>query len=121
MKLFASHPVIYYRLKMIDKDGKFSHSGVVVIKNEKVGSLQVAVTPNPFSDKFQLQLQSEIVGMAKLNVRDITGKLIESRYKYIAAGSSIIEITSLNNLHKGIYIIEIEMNNIKQQVKAVKN
>jgi hypothetical protein len=106
---------------MIDKDGKFNYSGVASIKNEKVRSLQVIVAPNPFTEKLQLQIQSEIAGLAKLTVRDLTGKLIESNSKFIAAGSSLIEINSLNSLQKGVYIVEIEMNNVKQQVKAVKN
>jgi hypothetical protein len=120
LKLYAAEPVIYYRLKMIDKDGKFKYSGVVTVKSGNVRSLMVQVTPNPFDDKIQLQVQSVTSGTAKINVRDISGKLIERRSQFIAAGSSAIEITSLENLQKGIYLVEIEMNGIRQQVKAVK-
>jgi hypothetical protein len=121
LKLYAAHPVIYYRLKMIDKDGKFNYSGIISIKNEKVKSLQVAVAPNPFTEKLQLQIHSEIAGLAKLTLRDLTGKLIESRSTFISAGSSSIKLNSLNRLQKGVYVVEIELNNVKQYVKAVKN
>ncbi len=120
VKIYGAH-AIFYRLKMIDKDGKFNYSSIVSIKNEKLESLQISVMPNPFVDKINIQVQSETFGIAKINIRDITGKLLESRSKYLAAGNTSIEINSLNNLQKGIYIIDIEMNGIKQYVKAVKN
>lgn len=120
LKLFAAEPVIYYRLKMIDKDGKFKYSGVVTIKSGNIRSLQVQVAPNPFNDKLQLQVQSETAGKAQINIRDISGRLIESRSQFIAAGSSLIEINSLAALQKGVYVIEVELNGTKQQIKAVK-
>ena len=121
LKLYAAQPVLYYRLKMIDKDGKFKYSGIVTVKSGNTRSLQVNVAPNPFIDKIQLQVQSETAAQAKINIRDLSGKLIESRSKFITAGSSIIEINSLDALQRGIYIVEIEMNGVRQQIKAVKN
>lgn len=120
LKLFIANPVLYYRLKMIDKDGKFKYSGIVAVKTGNIRSLQVHVAPNPFNDKLQLQVQTETAGMMKINIRDISGKLIESRSKFINPGSSVIDISDLASLQKGIYIIELEMNGIRQQVRAVK-
>ncbi len=117
---FGAHPAIYYRLKMTDRDGKFKYSGIVAIRNGKNNFLQAQVAPNPFIDKLQLQLQSETAGLVKISVRDVSGKLLETRSAKVVQGSSLIEIGPLGHLQKGIYIVELEMNGVKQHIKAVK-
>jgi hypothetical protein len=47
----AESSILYYRLKQVDYDGKFSHSNIVVIK-KKVSD--VKVYPNPFSEKLTI-------------------------------------------------------------------
>lgn len=120
LKLYAAEPVLYYRLKMIDKDGKFKYSGVVTVKSGDVRSLQVQAAPNPFIDKLQLQLQSDKAGMIRITIRDVSGKAIESNTRFIQQGSSVIEIHSLQHLHSGIYIVEVEMNGSRHHIKVTK-
>jgi hypothetical protein len=117
---FASYSKLYYRLKIIDKDGKLRYSGIAVIKLENTSGFEVNAAPNPFTDKLQLQVQSDIAGIIKINIRDIAGKLIDSRSQQVSKGSSIIEIQSLYNLPKGMYIVEVEMNQVKQHLKVLK-
>lgn len=121
IKLFATVPALYYRLKMIDKDGKFKYSGIVTVKNTPVAGMHMQVAPNPFADKMHIQLQTVTAGTANINIRDITGKLVLRQSRFVAAGSSVIELDALDELQAGIYIIEVEMNGSRQQLKAVKN
>ena len=39
---------------------------------------------------------------------------------FIASGSSLVELNNLAALQKGIYIVEFEMNGVRQHVKVIK-
>jgi hypothetical protein len=120
LKLFNANPVIYYRLKMLDNDGKFKYSGIVTIKPGKLPSLEVMVAPNPFTDKLQLQIQTGAAGIVRINIMDVSGKLIDTRSKYLNTGGNLVEIPSLAHLQNGIYIVEVELNGLRQYLKAIK-
>jgi hypothetical protein len=105
---------------MFDNDGKFKYSGTVPIKPRKPSSLEAVAAPNPFVDKLQLQIQTEAAGLARINIRDASGRLIDTRSRYLGQGGNLVEISSIEHLQKGIYIVEIELNGARQYLKAVK-
>jgi hypothetical protein len=117
---YASDPTLYYRLKMIDKDGSFKYSAVIVVRTASIANIDVKAVPNPFTDKLQLQIPTEITGNAKISIRDVSGKTIVKGTQLVNKGSSVVEITSLAKLQKGVYILELELNGNKQYVKIVK-
>jgi hypothetical protein len=43
--------IVYYRLKMVDKDGKYTYSKVVSVSNEQQLTLPIRVSPNPVVNK----------------------------------------------------------------------
>lgn len=117
---FASYSKLYYRLKIMDKDGKLSYSGIAVVKLENASAFEVNAAPNPFTDKLELQVQAEAAGIIRINLRDLSGKLVGGRSKLVSKGSSVIEVPSLNALPKGMYIVEIELNQARQYLKVLK-
>jgi hypothetical protein len=120
LRTFASSSSIFYRLKMIDKDGKFKYSSILSVRPGKNSTFQVQAAPNPFTDKLALQVHAETAGAAKIVLRSIAGTVMESISKYLQAGSTAIEIRSAAALPKGVYILEVEMNGTKQYCKVVK-
>ena len=61
----------YYRLKIIDRDGKFKYSDIVVIKVNRLNTAAdgiVSVYPNPTNDKLNIVYQSSIEQSVHLNV-----------------------------------------------------
>jgi endonuclease I len=64
---------VFYRLKMIDVDGKFKYSKIVTVRlrNDKTGIL---VFPNPANNNLSIKLQQAILGNATIVIRDITGR-----------------------------------------------
>src|SRR5207253_2946551 len=87
--VFTANPVLYYRLKMVDKDGSFKYPEIVRVKLNSKALVDVKAVPNPFIDRLQLQIQAETSGTAKINIMDLTSKLIEVRSKFIQKGSSL--------------------------------
>ena len=68
--------VLYYRLKMVDNDGKYSYSNVVEIRMPSSNSF--SIYPNPASTSVQLQFGKNVNGRAQVEVRDMSGKVVMS-------------------------------------------
>ena len=95
--------IIYYRLKMIDIDGKADLSKIVTIRSNQ--HLQDAlVFPNPTAGKLTVQLDEALTQNSQLIISDITGRLVSQRS--IASGQKIIDIDP-GKLAPGRYFIKI--------------
>ena len=64
----------YYRLKMVDRDGKYQLSNVVTIRKGQV-SQRIAIV-NPFHNKIELKLAKDPEGRVEVNLFDLSGKLV---------------------------------------------
>ncbi len=103
----------YYRLKMIDKDGRYSFSPVrmVSVSNDVVFSIY----PNPASDKLHVQIISKKKSLAQIEVLTLDGKIISTTNWDINEGTSI-KTLSTAALHSGSYLLKITTNNKKIEV-----
>ena len=63
----------FYRLKMIDRDGKFSYSPIQNIKWQDLQNTKIAISPNPFKDHLQLNTQLKI---SQVQLIDNSGRVI---------------------------------------------
>jgi len=100
----------YYRLKPVDKDGKFIYSKVVKIIFSKLPGIRIS--PNPASNYLYISLEN-INSAASLQVIDVNGKLVKQ--VPIAQGLSNKTI-SLAGLPRGIYTLKlVSQNNVTTQ------
>jgi GEVED domain/Secretion system C-terminal sorting domain len=96
----------YYRLKQVDKDGKFSMSHIVAIKGLKPTSLQlVNVYPNPTANKLNVNIESPVTENITLFVTDMAGKTLINLRKAVAVGDNNIEL-NVSALPTGSYLIK---------------
>ena len=88
--------VNYYRLKMVDKDGKYTFSAIRSINN--TNSFDVAVYPNPVKNNLTLNFSSEKAIDVQIEIVSTEGKLVLSKKIHIAQGESkqTINTASLN-------------------------
>ncbi len=94
----------YYRLKMVDKDGKMEYSPVRTINNSD--NFYVSVYPLPAKDRLNIQIQSNKTEEAEISVTDISGKTLITKSVSLAEGlnNSVINVQSLTN---GVYFLKI--------------
>lgn len=98
-------PTSYYRLAMIDADGKKSYSGIVKIKLDDAAGL--TVYPNPTTTKLKI-LSDEIIQTVR--IIDASGRTI---LKKNMSGGHSIEL-NVSGYARGIYFAEIiDINNKK--------
>ena len=65
--------IVYYRLRIVDKDGKYTYSKVVPVKLEQPENI-ISVYPNPVDNYTTLNLFADKAGTGMLRVIDNAGK-----------------------------------------------
>lgn len=95
-------PTVFYRLRMIDIDGKSAYSKTVVL-HINGSNLPVLVYPNPVAGKLTIKLQQGFTQSSGLQFTDITGRMVMQLQVY--AGQKIIE-TDVSHLPAGRYFIQ---------------
>jgi len=91
----------YYRLKLIDLDGKSSFSKVVALKF--TGNTSFEVLANPAKDVLNIQLNMP-TGAVKVQMIDATGRLVKALVLN-ATGSTVSTSIDISTLQKGLYYI----------------
>jgi uncharacterized repeat protein (TIGR01451 family) len=120
--LNTASKVIYYRLKMIDVDGKFNYSKIIAIKRS--GSLSAesfSVYPNPFVSDFKVKLSSQENIMATFRILSFDGKEVLSRKIGVQKGENIVVLKDFGILNRGNYILEVTTPTDKFINKIMKN
>ncbi len=109
----------YYRLRQIDFDGKSTYSDIAVASCENIWG-ELEVYPNPSRSAFYINFS--LTENADMNIRvfDLQGKTItQKEFPSLASGYHNIPL-NLDNVEKGIYIVEMYINDQFQQRKLMK-
>ncbi len=99
----------FYRLKMIDNDGKQTYSDVVLLTGKLVN---IKFYPNPFKDYVMLQAGA---GKYLLNISDATGKLVYAKKVDVNGSDEKIILPALTS---GIYYAEIKDESLRTIYKG---
>ncbi len=103
---FQSSKTFYYRLKMIDIDGGFKYSKIVIVRTNDLPDV-LTIFPNPTPGAVKINFAQPIAGSGKVQVYDITGRLMVQ--KNVNAGSTFLEL-NLNAFANGKYNVRIITN-----------
>lgn len=110
--------VVYYRLNMIDKDGKAAYSEVKSIRPAKV-QLGAALLQNPVNSEARVLYQAAASETISIRVLDSRGQLLMQQQQQVSAGANQIRLATAS-LAKGIYIIEVNSNGERSTLRVVK-
>lgn len=97
----------YYRLRMMDKDGKESKSQVIHIPLNE--GFPITVYPNPAQEVFHIRIISPITTKVKMELFDMTGRLISSYIKDVLLANNEFSIP-VGHLEKGNYLLNVTIN-----------
>lgn len=100
-----TQPVYYLRLKMIDKDGHYTYSNIVVLKLVDSKN-KISVYPNPVINFINAELGSNAKGDYSLQLIDATGRIVNSLVIRNAQSNQKITMQK-GNLSSGIYELKI--------------
>jgi hypothetical protein len=95
--------LIYYRLKIVKTDLKFSYSSTVVIKNEKLSAAQFVISPNPASEQLQVSFKQSFKTRISITIYNSMGSKVQSQVL-----KSENEKVNISNLTPGIYFVSAD-------------
>jgi uncharacterized repeat protein (TIGR01451 family) len=101
----ATGSIVYYRIQQLDIDGKGSYSKVlpVKLKNE---NRQVIISPNPFSNYLNINMEWNKNEILAAKVINIQGSEVISKNIKMSKGLNYISIDELSKLPSGNYFIQ---------------
>jgi len=95
----------YYRLKIVDADGKLTYSTTVALLNAVKGFDIISIAPNPVvSNTFKLNLASAQAGKMEFGIFDMQGRLVKRESVTVIAGFNSLPV-NVANLSAGTYTI----------------
>ncbi len=95
----------YYRLKMVDKDGKFEYSKTIAIKDADKAT-DISIYPNPVETSLNVKIISIVSEKLQLKVTDMQGRVITTSILNVNAGMNSASIET-SNLPKGNYLLTV--------------
>lgn len=95
----------YYRLKQVDKDGKFAYSSVATVQMPS-NKTMYTLSPNPASSQVRLQFHSKME-QASVRIIDLNGKTVYQLNKTLINAGEILQLP-LQGFARGYYLVAIE-------------
>jgi endonuclease I len=107
---------VFYRLKMIDVDGKFNYSKTISVRlgNNLIGT---TVFPNPATNQITIKLPQLLIVNSIFKITDVAGREMVAR-QTINAGVSVVTVKT-NQLPAGRYLVTILTDETTQHVSFV--
>ena len=102
----VSAPIIYYRLKQVDLDGKKNYSQINAVRLRKDGR-KIIVSPNPFPGYITINLEWEREESAIIKLINTEGKHVITKILQLKKGTNFIKLDEVSKLQAGNYFIQI--------------
>ncbi len=112
--------IIYYRLKMIDLDGRFDYSKVIMLKHAL--SIYIDKCYPDVIDKYgkvNINMVSNKEQKAYIAVYSINGIKIHEKVQLLSKGMNAFMINGFNKANAGVYIIKINAGDFSDHRKVV--
>lgn len=114
--------VVYYRLKQVDMDGRFSYSNILAVRMQAVSGVKMQVSPNPFVENLNVRFASNESGVAQVQLLTINGQKVQVQQATIGKGTNTIQVQGISRLNAGMYIAQLVVNGVVvDNQKIIKN
>jgi hypothetical protein len=100
--------IIYYRIKVIEKNKGIKYSNTVLLRPVAVTKNTPLIFPNPTQGEAWMSLESSEKAVVTVSISDITGRLIETLKIPVNQGNNLVPLHTLMKQMDGVYIIKIK-------------
>lgn len=117
-----NHSVLYYRVKLVDRHGKFKYSNTEVVRLS-LQKVEITVWPNPFQSSITVSVTTDKATTFHIRMIDVSGKMIRQSSHSVLKGTSQIPLKDFEKLPQGVYLLEVrdERSPLPQVTKLVKS
>ena len=110
---------LYYRLKVIDNDGGYKYSNVVVIDIPGTFITRISIFPNPAEKQTTVLISSPEEQQISWNLVDVAGRKILSKDAVLKKGENRITV-DLSGFRSGVYFLQVKGQFVNAQEKIQK-
>ncbi len=107
-KVAAPDGKVYYRLKLVNKDGTYKYSSVLLIHLLQ-NSTDVLLMPNPVKENFQLIFNAQNNSKSDFKILNSLGQSVDKFSYQIEIGNNSITVIPSKNLAPGLYIVQFTL------------
>ncbi|HWB92485.1 MAG TPA: hypothetical protein VG605_11555 [Puia sp.] len=123
-RFFDGAPVAgknFYRLRMVNMDGSFTYSQVIVVDvTAEEGGQWVRAQRNPWSGACSVVVTAEAGGQVSMRLADVSGKALWHGDWTLGAGANTLLLPQTATLAPGIYFLSVLGRQGMQTIKLVK-
>jgi hypothetical protein len=112
-------PIVYYRLKQMDNNGKYDYSPVVSVKLNSAKLALLAAYPMPITEGVTLEVVSSNSGKVTVSVMDIVGRVVKTESFALIEGNNSLQL-GLTQLAKGAYFLRLNTGEMTINQRIVK-
>jgi hypothetical protein len=101
--------IIYYRVKLIEKNQRNKYSNTVLLRPVVYGAKNIPlIFPNPSQGETWMSLESSAKASVTVSISDITGRVIKTLQIPVNEGNNLVSLSTLTKQMAGVYIIKIK-------------
>lgn len=104
----ANSGLNFYRLKMMDKDGKWTYSFILKIYAGLKQDEDLVIAPNPVQSRITINTNYSYRQNILIRILDGTGKPVHSQNESTVTGNNTFTVENLRGLPPGVYVLEIQ-------------
>lgn len=109
----------YYRLRIVETDGKSFYSGIVIIRSEDRNNTELSIFPNPATSRAVLSITSGQSGNAVVRILNMHGAVVTSQNSKVNRGENAVVLDNLSRLTSGTYTVQVMVNEVTQNTKLI--
>ncbi len=109
---------VFYRLQMMDLDGKFTYSKIICFDKEQTNGT-ITVFPNPASHSINISFEQYKKGNMTIHITGIGGNTIKKMTQFTAEGKTSLSI-EVSTLPAGTYMLSVISENGTMHQKFIK-
>jgi len=109
---------LYYRIKQVDNDGKFTYSSIAVV-NIRKAEFSLQVVNNPIINNIELVLSTATERRVSINLVHQNGAVLHTKELTMKAGANNISLPA-SNLTSGVYMVVVNDGNSIQTLRLLK-
>jgi hypothetical protein len=109
----------FYRLKLVDLDGSYKYSKVLLIK-AAASDKTIEVFGNPFHDQIGLRIQAMEADRLVLSLMDGTGRSCLRQTMSVQTGNNFINLYPSAGMAAGLYLLHVQGAHMDQTIKVLK-
>jgi len=104
-----SNNVFYYRLKIVDLDGKYNYSHTILVRKDGKSLTGIKINPNPIKagTDATIRFNASVASTVTIRVIDMTGRTLFDQQYRVSQGVNSIPVKNTGTLQGGMYTLQV--------------